>query len=460
MDHEVYFLSLPEAIKRRELTGYMVDKLHELHPGFSAASAYDLQKVNVNGRPWMMATVMESEKLTEYRLSYPRAFLFTATGVLVYRHDFCRRGMAVFTGETIGYDAGKDEPVSIPAPGIRTETAPAREIRELLQKTPSRYRVFKKPLPRFLRVLPLVPALAVLAVLLTRYISLTPQPVRVPPVPEPAAVKQDMPSPLAILAEIADAVKNAKGTIVHWQYNESAEPALTLQLAGLEADKFYGVMKPLTYVSLREISEIRYQEGIPHYTARISLNALTYRIPPGRNFTTQEEALLILAALREQLSPGRVQIIAESPPSADSGDDTCAVTLEADGRDFIQTLDVIDAACEARELRIRNLLVSLDRDRGMFLFFFSFAPFEKEGTIPVLLDDRKTSIPVAFGYTGRKTVTPQRPVMLPVWKEESPEEAPVEEAEEMAYMRIGIIKEKTTTVYYKTQEGKIIMVGE
>jgi hypothetical protein len=461
-DHEVYFIPFSEDIKPRDLHAFIGDKLAEQHPGFSAASVYDLQKVTVEGRRWMMATVMEREKLTEYRLTHPGSLLYTATGVLIRQPEFSHRGMAVINGETIGYDAEKGVPVSIPigeaAVEVGVEAESARELTRLLPKTPVRYRVFKRPVPRFLLALPLAPLLIVLGILFVRYFSFARQEpekdkLEVTAVSAPV---QEAPSALAMFAEIADAVQEMRGLIQHWQYTESAEPAFIIQLAGLDAHKLYGLLSQFEYAAIRDVSNIRYLEGIPHYTARISLNSQNYHIPTEMGFSTQEEALVMLATLREQVEGSRVQIVSESPPPG-GADGSCAMVLEAEGLDFIETLETIEQTFDTHELRIRSMTVALDQERGVFMFSCSFAPYQKG--VPVLLGEKKAAIPAAFGYSGRMPVVPLKP--LPPATE--PEVAQEPEAPERgAYVQLGIIKGEGEKIirFYKNPEGKIVREEE
>jgi hypothetical protein len=453
-DHEVYFISLPEGIKRGRVAAYVEDTLHERHPGFSPASARDLQSVSVDGREWIMATVMEHETLAEYRLTHPRALLFTATSVLVNRPGFPHMGMTVLADETVGYDAHNKLPVSVPVTETSEDYKPAADISTLLMKTPSRYAVFKTRRPPILYALFLVPLAALGAVILASP--------RLPPPEEPVIVevpaaipapKPDAPDPLTTLAELAGTIREARGTIDLWHYDEMTEPALTIQLTGLEADTMYGMITAFPYAFIHDISDISYAGTVPRYTARLSRNTGDYRSPEFRGFTTQEEALRLFSLLRERFSALQVTVISESPPPPAMESGIGTVTLEVGGRDIVRTLEAVGETFAGHGLGIRAMTVSLDRARGIFTFSCSFMPYRDIlDPLPLAATERGDAIrgdaiPAAFGYAEKKAPEP-------VTVRPQPEPPP--------YTPIGVIKDeaRNTLTYYKNPEGKIIIQEE
>lgn len=448
-DHEVYFIAPPEGMKRRNIPTYIEDVLYERHPGFSPAAACDFRRVSVNGRHWIMATVMEHETLAGYRLGHPRAMLFTATGVLIRRPGFLHAGMTVLPDETIGYDGRNNEPVSLP---VTEADKPAADISALLGKTPSRYRVFKTRRPFLRYALLLIPLLAAGGVVLSRYrVSppeelITAEPEVIEPVP---VIKPDIPDPLMILTELAGAIRRTRGVIDLWRYDETAEPVLTVQLSGPEADILYNMITVFPYVIVNDISDITYIGNKPHYTVRLSHNTGVCHVPELRGFAAQETALSLFSLLRERFSPLRVTVTSETPPPAGTG--SAAVTLEAEGRDFIRALEAIQEVFNEHELGIRAMTVSLDRPRGVFMFSVSFEPYRDRLTPRSMYGDAVPGdvIPAAFGYIEKK---PPEVIVVP----------PEPEPEPPSYTAIGIIREEeyAAMTYYKNPEGKMLIQEE
>lgn len=448
-DHEVYFLAPPHGIKRRRVSVYVEEALHECHPGFSPSSVYDVQKVSVNGRPWLMVTVMERETLAEYRLR-PHARLFTTTGILIRRRGFSQRGMTVLPDETIGYDAANNLPVSIPVmEAARNQTA---DISSLLKKTPGRCGVFLKRRSPLLYALLLVPALAAGGSFLAPRQGPPPEePVVVTPEPEIPAPNPYTPGPLPMLVELAGAIQEAGGTIDLWRYDETSEPVLAVQVSGVEADTIYDVITAIPYAFLYEISDISYTGGIPRYTARLSRNTAAYRVPEPRGFTTQEAALRLFSLLRERFLLIDAAIVSESPPSPAPGKNAGALSLEVKGRDLTVALETIGESFAEHELGIPIMTVSLDSLSGIFMVSCSFMPYQDAPPFsPVKMNE---TIPAAFGYVEKKA-----PVAAVVQPAPQPPPAP----EKPPFTPIGVIKdeENTTVTYYKNPEGKIVIEEE
>jgi hypothetical protein len=68
-DHEIYFIPLPEGIKRKNTSQFIADKLHELHPGFSSSSVFDMQKIVLN-QHWVVSDNRNGTK-HPYRIPCP-----------------------------------------------------------------------------------------------------------------------------------------------------------------------------------------------------------------------------------------------------------------------------------------------------------------------------------------------------------------------------------------------------
>jgi hypothetical protein len=220
----------------------------------------------------------------------------------------------------------------------------------------------------------------------------------------------------------------------------------------MEADTLYRMGTAFPYVLLYDISDISYREGAPRYTARLARNSAAYHVLQPDSFTTQEAALRLFSLLRERLSPFRVSIVSESPPSPLSGAAAGALTLEVSGRDFTGVLETLDQTFTEQALGIQTMTISLDRLSGAFLFFCSFTPYRD--TAPSLSGINDV-IPAAFGYVEPKppeVVVPRPPPPPP--PPPLPEEPPA--------TPVGFIKDEqnNTIVYYKNPEGKLSIQEE
>ena len=113
-DHEVYFLPLPKEIKAKLMRVFVTEQMERLHPCFSSTSALDLRQFIFNQNRWIMVTVMKAETLAEYKIPNKGAVLYTNTSIAAHKKDFIQNGVNTIDDERIGFDAERNEPVSVP----------------------------------------------------------------------------------------------------------------------------------------------------------------------------------------------------------------------------------------------------------------------------------------------------------------------------------------------------------
>ena len=116
-DHEVYFIQKPDSLKRTKIHTFVLSMLSELHPGFSSDTSVDIKPVVLNNTCWLMVTVIASEVLTEYRILWKDAILYTNTSIMVHNKDFINIAPYIVDDELIGYDKENNKPVSLPLDG-------------------------------------------------------------------------------------------------------------------------------------------------------------------------------------------------------------------------------------------------------------------------------------------------------------------------------------------------------
>jgi hypothetical protein len=448
-EHEIYFIPFPEKqISKARLAQFVSGKLQELHPGFSSASFFDAQNVTLNRRVWIMVTVTEQVTITEKRIMNPRAAFFTATSLLVHTPGFVNQPPYSCGDETIGYDPVANAPVSIPNDGNKSTAMQTDTINTIFKNPPFRSRVFRKKTNPLWFILPLsllcILFFIVFAYRLYAHSTLPEEEPPVAPLPPPNEMLVT-PSPFFILSRIADAIVQAKGVILNWQYNEQSDPALVLTISALEPLSIYSIINGFAYMHISGISDIQYLDGKPVYTVSISFAADRYYLPESILFAGQEAVFSLLEALREDFRILRLAVLSETLPSNINGKALCTMALTCNAFDLVSALVFIENRLETNKLRIQHLTLSLDHEE--FAMNFAFSPIFDENKTLVFSDTKNESILKAFGY-----------------QEEPPPDEPIVETAEVRdpYSKIGVIRDEQnpTIVYYRGEDGKIVIREE
>ncbi|GHU96930.1 hypothetical protein FACS189483_01400 [Spirochaetia bacterium] len=454
-DHEVYFFSRDIPDKRIKPDQYINDKLHELHPAYSSLSVFDSKRITIRRKTWLMVTVMSRELLAEYRLEHPASGFFTRTSLLLYMPDITEHPEYIFPDEIIGYSKETDEPLSIPSPG-RNSPWPEHEklINALLLHAPARHRLFrKKPSPLVILLPFVIGIIAVIAIVTMQYTARkAPEAAREPHevINEPDGEITSMPSPFAMLADIADILVTAGGTMLQWHYYENADPAFIIPVSGADTARLYTQINLRDYVRVQGISEIRYENSVPLYTLNLSCDPAAYPIPGHIPFTGPEQELAFLAVLRSALSAYPVQIISEIVPSAAQGNGDITIAFTCDSRYFVNALEQVEDLFSREGMRILFMTIAFDRPKNTFTCTFSFTPIPEGVPVSRVLGENKASILPAFGYTEPEAKPP--PVTRTVAAQAETE------IDVSGYTKIGVIRdeEDKKIVYYRNSEGKIV----
>ena len=460
-DHEVYFLPLPDELKTRQIPVFAAEQMEKLHPAFSSSSLLDLQQLIFGKKRWIMATVMNAGTLTEYKILEKGKTFYTNTSIAVRRKDFLQNGINTIDDERIGFDAEKNEPVSIPDEPAKGLDCPGslpdlinRQIPELeteLKTIPSRFSVFGKKLPK--GRIAAVTVITALMVFLTSAFSITKQEKKAMPEPktntllpvtptEPERETKYLPFSIEILAEISSYIVKAGGKMTQWQYNGDIQPLVTIQLQGINALAAYEICDLLEYVYLEDIRDIRYINGEPHITLHISAGT-SYSTFTAGMFSGQNSTLSMIAELTGTLRQQGVSIVSEGLPGAGNGNLFYTITYTAKDRNLIQSLETIADTCSRYSLWVNNMDISISSDDTRFSVACTLS-HNYETSPAITLPGEKDKIPAAFGYRE-----PRVPVAAPVIKE-----IPKNEIEPPV---IGSIKDGGgNTVFYRdTDNGKI-----
>ncbi|MDR1506804.1 MAG: hypothetical protein LBI67_06840 [Treponema sp.] len=439
-DHEVYFILVSPELKGKEIRPLVLDRLGELHPGFSATVIFDIQTFIFNKRRWVMATVMEDETLAEYKILNKGAIFYTNTSIMANKKGFVGGNVTVVGDERIGFDNEKDEPVSVPLETEKNADTPYSDSE--LRHIPARHGVFNKKTPKAL----LVACIAMTIVLLLSpfIVSRTNQPDdNIQPTGYETVPEMNyMPTAISILSVVSEKTLEGGGEIIRWQYNESTDQLMVLQLKGIETLSVHAVFNSLDYLILQDIQDITYADGAPYFTVFINPKSDTYVIPSSTAFPAQISTLKIITDLTDTFRRQEIAIVSEVLPTSGNGNSFYTLTYTAEDWNFIRSLEILESVCDAGTLRIKSLDISISSDKTLFTVRCTLSHCN---TVDVFASpgSEKYIIPIAFGYmNGIPFIEPSDVLTV---------EPSI----------IGSIRDSSgKTVYYRDIDGKIRSRGE
>lgn len=449
-DHEVYFILTPPELPKNRFLSFVFDKLEELHPGFSAATVYDMQVIVFNKRRWIMATVMENETFAEYKILNKGVVLYTNTSIMVHGKEFVTGGIVAVDDERIGFDGENDQPVSVPQE-TEINSGSCRFDHEL-RYIPSRYGVFNK---KALKP-PVVCAAVVFLVALFLLFVFTRKAqekdtVQITHAEAVEAVKETkyMPSAALILSAVSEKTVESGGEIARWHYNENAEPFIMIQFTGMEPLTVHAMFSGMDYLTLEDIQDIRYTEGVSYFTAFLNSRKDSFCVPQSSVFPAQKATLALITDMTDTFKRQEITVVSETLPAASNGNAFYTVTYTAEDWNFIRSLEILEYACDSSGLRITILDVSINSDKSTFTVVCTLS-YHTGINIVSSLGDERYLIPVAFGYTT-EIQSSEIQFESPPGDAIPPVEPPV----------IGSIRDESgKTVYYRDADGKIKTRGE
>ena len=395
-DHEVYFIHIPGDIKVKQIHHYVTEQLDKQHPAFNDTSAIDLQQFFFDEARWIMATVMDEEIFSEYKILNKGAGFFTNTSIKVNQNNFLHAGINTIDDEQIGFDAEKKLPVSIP---LEPENIGAQELALLLRTIPPRHGVFNKKIPH--RRIALASSALVVMLLISftfAFTSKSATQIQAPVLHTEHIVEiKYLPFATEILAVVASDIVNAGGEMLRWHYNEGAEPIMTLQLQGVNVLAVYKIFEQYGYVFLQEIKNVSYIDGKPHVTINMNTARPNYTVHSSIMFPTQSSALPIIIKLTNAFQQSGITITSEALPV--SGNSYYTITYTVNDKNLIRSLDIISEICAKYPLRVKSMDISIANDKHQFAVNAALVYFDVPIHIKPLSENDKKVIPKAFGYT-------------------------------------------------------------
>jgi hypothetical protein len=454
-DHECYFIPLPEKpVRKKILCEYINKNLKERHPGFSDNSAVDIKKISIDGKKWLLLTVMEKAILTEYKTLHPHTVLFTMTSILANVKNFAGHRDYVSATEIIGYNKETKTPFSLPLAEDEAGSSKRLTSYPSAKKIAWKCSVYKSKHKGLKAATALVVSLAfVLTISFASFASqkeaaAITEPQRNPLVKETEPENLHLPSSLAILADTVAVVLSNGILIKQWQYDESDSVPLLISLRGGEPEKIRGSFLEKDYIGSCFVSEIKYENSIAVYNLSLFFKD-KYALPRRQSFTNQELPLSIFAKIRNTILSLKASILAEMPPE-DTGDTNYAsLSLESPVDSIVQVLNIIERTLNEASCSIALMSLIYSEDKKSFVLNCSWSPgfqTDKRKNENILLAE-------AFGWKPEPVVTfavkhtQHVQKLLP---------------EEQGWVKIGraVNADGSIITYYRNNEGKIVNIEE
>jgi len=396
-DHEVYFISAPDDLKRKFVRQFVYEQLQKLHPGFSDASVFDWQYHAFNNSQWIMVTVMDRETFEEYRILNRRAAFFTNTAIAVRKKDFTNSGINTIDDEQIGFDCENNKPVSLPLEIERRSGASDQEA--ALCSIPPWYGLFTENEQRLgittlsagflvMMVLSLVFALAAKS---------TKEPIHFDPPANPIAETRYFPPAIELLEKFSGDIVEAGGVMTHWKYDEDTDHIIEIQLQGIELKKIYEICSCYEFLSLQDIHDVKYNDGKPFVTIQFNKSKKDHTLFNASAFSSQNSTIQLIDGISNLLRQQKVLISSEILPTGHNGKNPYTIAYTAKDRNLISSLEIIAASCNKYSLGIKRLDVSIANDHHLFTVNVSLAQ-SGEANQAYSLGNEKNKIPTAFGY--------------------------------------------------------------
>lgn len=313
IDHDVYFAELLPSDRRspRALAALAGKTLLERYPGFSRETVFDFSVVPTRGKRWLMVTAMERRELVGYRNAAPFRRLATATSAIVRDRRFLDLPVSRYGDELVGYDAERDEPVSLP---LTERDAGLPEGSVDIGKAACRFRaaVFPRPSRRArLRAFPY--AVAALAVTLIAVASLVCAGFGNPG-GSPASLTDtgltaglsgnegesvSFPGGCRALVDISSALLSARGSLDSYSYDETADRPVRVEVRGCDPLELASALSRIAYLSKPEYGRIEYDGSVPRF--EIAFAAVDgVRFPTARDGSAAPADEAFLSVIRGQ----------------------------------------------------------------------------------------------------------------------------------------------------------------
>jgi hypothetical protein len=397
-DHEVYFISAPNDLKRKFIREFVYEQLQKLHPAFSETSVFDCQYLVFNNSQWIMATVMDKETLEEYRILNKRAAFFTNTAIAVRKKDFTNSGINTIDDEQIGFDSENNKPVSFPLETEKNSSIPDQEA--LVSSIPPWYGLFtENEQRRSITTLSIgILAIMFLSLVFALAAKSTKEPVCLDmPVDSIAEIKY-LPSAIEILESFSCDIVEAGGRMTHWKYTCDNDPFIEIKMQGMDVIKIYEICNRYDFLFLLDIQDVKYNEGQPFVTIQLNQAEKGYTLHNANAFSSQSSTIQLIDGISNLLRQQKVSISSEILPADHNGKKSYTITYTAKDRNLISSLEIIAASCNEYLLSIKSLDVSIANEGSLFTVNVSLSQSGEANGALYGPGNEKDKIPLAFGY--------------------------------------------------------------
>ena len=409
-DHEVYFFSLTKGIRKKQIKDFAFEQLDKLHPSFRAFCSVDLKEFVLNKKHWIMATVMNEETLTEYKILNKNAVFYTNTSIETNKKDFLNRGINIINDESIGFDKDKNEPVSIPLEIENISNFQSIELKNI----PVKHGVYNKTSSKW-RIIPVLASLLILFFISSAFLPTDKNKVILPVLPEPVYIEpvteiKHMPSSLEILTNISMEIVKEKGRIISWRYSEGHDPFISIQLQDVDILSAYQISEKLEYLYPYNIQDIKYNDGMPSFTFFLNADK-DYECPITANFPAHNITLPMLASFKDKLLEHDIYLVSEIIPNAIYGYYT--ITYSAKDWNLTRSFEIIEDFCRLYPLIVKSMDLTINNENNLFTVVSSFSYTNGTRQIVDPVYKEKNIIPIAFGYRENMPVQAGRVISLP-----------------------------------------------
>ncbi|AEE16748.1 hypothetical protein [Treponema brennaborense] len=397
---EWYDIEYPERIKtKKRLLQYVAAELAALHPGFSETYIWDYRIYRTENVQKIRAVVMDRTVYTEYRLRRPHT-VYTTPEDGACGNYFCAARFTETGTRRTGY---------VPAALLGAAVLCAVAV------------------PCF--ILSAKPEAAATAAY------------PVPDSPPDAAI--EVPSVFMLCNEYGGAVLRAGGRAETVRYTRYPFPQLQLRVSGCTPAELYARFGECVYFSAAEFSEITYAAAKPEFSAEVRLSFQ----PSDFEYRTDTDASARYALLDEihaQLEKHRVKIVHELVVSEEN---KLRVTAQCPYA-TLNALAEIEPYVSDKKLLITEL--ELTKIRGTDTVSLNFECMPALDTVTDFTP-YETVLSTIFPADEPPSGNGKPEKITPKAQNEVPDNA----------AKIGTVRNgKDVTVYYRTEDGKIIRLRE
>ena len=408
-DHEVYFFTLPINVKKKHFKNYVYEQLDKLHPFFLAYSSIDIKILKFNKNKWIMATVMKTETLTEYKIINRNTVFYTNTSIEVSKKDFIKKGINKINDEKIGFDPNTNEPVSIPLESDEKSNDSPVELNKITIK----HAVYNKKAVKWYFI-PCFAALIVLFFISSTFFSTETNKIISESetetiIFEPLPEKKQMPSSIEILSIFSEDIVREDGKILSWKYNEDFDSFIVVQISDVEILNTYEISNLYEFLYLYTIQDIRYNDGKPTFTVFLNAEKDYYRSVLN-SFPDQSIILPLFADFKNKLLEQDIYLISEILPN--SPNNLYTITFTAKDWNLVSSLEIINEFCMNFPFTVKSMDITINSDNNRFTVVSSFSYGNELNQLFSNFSADISKIPIAFGYRENTPAPIIRPVTV------------------------------------------------